>query len=315
MKCLSSIFSFDTLKLSASQPAAICLCLCLVLAAEFAARVSLQLGYIDYDKSLQKDIEQNILTIKRQKPNTWLIGNSTLEFIRHEDLRSVFGSSFIKITHGGANVQGSAALTDLYLDLSSVVPKEVVFFVIKDDVNANGLNTETSKHYLSLMTWKRYLFWNYSKLRSVRKSLYHKILNAWSKYFVDHASLPQWNKQFRLVRLPHIDQKAITQAMMDKYHFDPAGFSMVADICYKCGVKQVSVVILPISEAYAQWHNRMYPRMTCRHISKRVREECASERLRCIDISDPLPGDFFRDYFHLNDFGSEEVEERLSSFF
>ena len=86
MKFHSSIFSFDTLKVSVSRQGLLCLCLCfgLVIATELSVRQLLHRGRLEMDKSLQKDIEDNLLIIKNKKPLVWLIGNSTLEFDHYE---------------------------------------------------------------------------------------------------------------------------------------------------------------------------------------------------------------------------------------
>jgi len=313
MKCRSSIFNFDTLQLRISFPKAVVLCLCIVMVAEFSARVMLQRDMLTQNRSLQKDIETNLARINDSKPTVWLIGNSTLEFIKTDDLNEVLGAPYIKITHGGATLNGSAAMLDYYLNNAPAKPDHVFIFITKDDLNANGMNAATSKRYLQLMTWQKYARWNYSRLRSVRGDIYQKILNIWLRLFVPFEDRAAWNQKYRTFRTPEMNPKSITRSMMQDYQFDDRGFALLADVRQRHSVKHVSVILLPISRSYVQWHNRVYPHLPYDSIRHTIALQCSQHNLNFIDLGDPLPDRYFNDYFHVNSTGSDYMRRLLAN--
>lgn len=317
MKYRSSIFSFDTLKFSVSLQGmlCLCLCLCLVMATELTARQLLHRGRLEPDKSLQKDIEENLLIIKNKNPLVWLIGNSTLEPLDTNDLKEMLSAPFIKITHGGATVNGSGAMLDYYLRLAVIKPKHVVVFMTKDDVNANGWFAETSTLYFEFMTWKKYVHWNYSRLRATRGSIYQKTMELWSTLFVRPEDQANWFKKYAFFRLPNVDQKCVTMGVMKDYQFDDRGFSLVADVCRNHGVQHISIVLLPISDSYAQWHDRLYPQLPYKTIRNKIAMLCARNDIHFIDLGKPLPAKYFSDFFHMNSTGSDYIMPLLASCF
>ena len=222
---------------------------------------------------------------------------------------------FIKITHGGATVSGSGAMLNYYLHHATSKPEHIVIFMTKDDVNANGLFADTSKRYLDFMTWKQYVHWNYSRLRTTRGSIYQKTMAVWSRLFVRPEFRADWLTKNHFLRLPFIDQKKITMDVMKDYYFEDRGFSLVADVCSRNGVQLVSVVLLPIKNTYAQWHDRLYPQLPYKTIRKKIALLCAQHDIRFIDLSEPLPAQYFADYFHVNSTGSDYIVSQLASSF
>jgi len=295
------------------MPRAVILCLCVVFAAEMAARMMVRTGRLEQDKSLQKLIEDNLYALKQYQPRVWFIGNSTLEFgIDVEGLNKELNISGIKLCHGGATGRGSGAMLDLYLHSVSFRPDYVILVITKDDLNPNGLNAKTSKRYLQVMTWKKYLLLNYSYLRSIRGSLYYKISTLWSRVFVKKEDLPSWREKYQLMKID-IDQQEATRAMMENYIFDSEGLIFFSEICRHHGLKNPGIILLPITADYVAWHNREFPAMTYPTIRNRLREMCRALGITLIDLGDPLANrDLFRDLFHLSPQGSQYITELLS---
>jgi hypothetical protein len=270
-------------------------------------------GRLEQDKSLQKLIEDNLYALKQYQPRVWFIGNSTLEFgIDVEGLNKELNISGIKLCHGGATGRGSGAMLDLYLHSVSFRPNYVILVITKDDLNPNGLNAKTSKRYLQVMTWRKYLLLNYSYLRSIRGSLYYKISTLWSRVFVKKEDLPSWREKYQIIKLD-INQQLVTKKMMENYTFDADGLVFFTKVCHANGLKNIFIILLPITEEYANWHDREFPAMKYQTIRRKLKDECERLGIMLIDLGGPLSNnDLWRDLFHLSPQGSQYVTGLLS---
>jgi len=202
---------------------------------------------------------------------------------------------------------------DYYLKHAKTKPKHIYIFTTKDDLNKNGLGADTSKRYLEFITWQQYVHWNYSRLRAARGSIYQKAMELWSALFVRPEVRAEWFSNYTLINFK-VNTKEITMAAMRNYYFDDRGFSLVASLCRKHDVSDISVVLLPVSSAYVQWHDRLYPHMPYNSIRKKIAMLCEQHDISFIDISDPLPAQYFGDFFHINSTGSDYIITLLSSF-
>jgi hypothetical protein len=203
-------------------------------------------------------------------------------------------------------------MMDYYLRHIKTKPKHIYIFTTKDDLNKNGLNADTSKRYLEFITWKQYVHWNYSRLRMTRGYIYQKTLALWLRLFVRPEGRAEWFSKYTFIKF-NIDTKTITMDMMKNYYFDDRGFSLVESVCRKYEIKDVSVVLLPVSSPYAQWHDRLYLHTPYNTIRKKIAVLCEQQDIRFIDISEPLPAQYFADYFHVNSTGSDYIVSLLAS--
>jgi GTPase SAR1 family protein len=159
--------------------------------------------------------------------------------------------------------------------------------------------------------WEKYKK-NYSWLRSVRGSLYDKILTLWSRVFVNKEYLPSWREKYQWTIID-IDQQEVTRSMMENYMFDAEGLIFLSEICRQHGLKNPGIVLLPITADYVALHNREFPAMTYPMIRNRLREMCRALGITLIDLGDPLVNrDLFRDLFHLNPRGAQYITGLLS---
>ena len=294
-------------------PRAVILCLCVVFTAEMAARMMVRTGRLEQDKSLQKLLEDNVSYLQQKRPRLWLVGNSVLEFgIDQNQLSKDLGLATINLCHGGATVRGSAAMLDFYLKEVSYKPEYVMLVISKDDFNPNGAGARTSETYLRLMPrWGKYKK-NYSWLRSVRGSIYNKILMLWSRVFVIKEGLPSWREKYQSVKID-FDQQEFARAMMKNYIFDSEGLMFFSEICRHHGINNPGIILLPITADYVAWHNREFPAMTYPAIRNSLREICRTLGITLIDLGDPLTNrDLFRDLFHLNPRGAQYITGLLS---
>ena len=299
MKYRSFIFSFNTLKIKYRLPKAVFCSVCIVVATEIGIWCLINMGLLQQDNSLQKLLIDNKRIIENDKPPVWIIGNSTLESLNEKVFNSI-PHRFVKLIHGGATVEGSAALIEFYLKETLIRPEQVILFIVKDDVNVNGLGAKTSKTYLDLITWKKIFCWNYSYLRSVRHALQIKIMTIWSKIFIPPEKRKEWFLKYSPYRIGKINPKETTQAMMHNYQLNIKGFQHLSEIRDRFGIKSISVVFLPVSGSYIQWHNRLYPQLPYQAIRKKIRNICALYHFAFIDLGDPLSKECYADFIHLN---------------
>lgn len=283
------------------------------MAAETLAWFLVYQGRLTEDRSLQKHLNNNIGEINKNRPPFWLIGNSALEFgVVQERLSKELHLPCIKLCHGGATVRGSAAMLDFYLNECSFMPEYVFLFVTKDDFNPNGAGARTSEKYLDLMTWWGKYKKNYSWLRSVRRSLYDKMLTLWSRVFVKKKDLQFWREKYQVIKI-NADQQEIIRAMMKDYRLDAEALTFYAEICKRHELKKPGVVLLPISEEYANWHDREFPAIPYQMVREKLKEKCLILGLIFVDLGDPIKNrNLFRDPIHLNPQGAEYLTTQLS---
>ena len=294
------------------MPRAVILCLCLVFTAEMAARMMVRTGRLEQDNSLQKLIEDNLYALKQYQPRVWFIGNSTLHFgIDQKQLSKDLGLQIIKLVHGGATVRGSAAMLDFYLGEASFKPEYVLLFITKDDLNPNSIRVIQSQRYLGAMTWRKYLLLHYSYLRSIRGSIYRIIASLWSRLFIKQKDLESWREKYVIIKVS-FDSETRLQRMTKNYTIDNDGLLFFSDVCRQYGIKHIGIILLPISEEYRKRHDREFPREPYEKIRDTIDRICRMKGITYIDLGDPLPKDYFADFYHLGGKGCEYISTVLS---
>ena len=87
---------------------------------------------------------------------------------------------------------------------------------------------------------------------------------------------------------------------------DEEGIRFLADVCKRHGLSGITLVLLPITEAYRAWHDRLYPEMAYQKIRQRLKDISIENGLTLIDLGGPIhDGNLFKDYFHLSDTGKD----------
>ena len=294
------------------MPRAVILCLCLVFTAEIAARMMVRTGRLEQDNSLQKNIEDNLYALKQYQPRVWFMGNSTLYFgIDQKQLSKDLGLQIIKLVHGGATMRGSAAMLDFYLGEASFKPEYVLLLITKDDLNPNSIRVINSQRYLQAMTWRKYLLLHYSYLRSIRGRIYRIIASLWSRLFIKQKDLESWREKYVIIKVS-FDSDTSIERMMKNYTIDTDGLLFFLDVCRQYGIKHIGIILLPISEEYRKRHDREFPREPYEKIRDTIDRICRMKGITYIDLGDPLPKDYFADFYHLGGQGCEYISTVLS---
>jgi hypothetical protein len=307
MKHLLSIFSFDTLRLPRLVPLSWLLAFLLVVLAEGTARVLLHNGVLKHTGSLKGLIEGNLASLLESPAEIWLVGNSVLAYgIDEQYLSGNFDIDTAKLCHGSATVRGSAAMLDYYLQRLEYRPSLLVILVTKDDFNVAGDRAVNSQAYIEYTTWKstvRYC----CTLRSARRSIYERI--------VAMAPLTQTAMITGAVNDKTFDG-TVNEEWIDRlardFRIDTTAFHKIESIRKRYGIDRIAVVLMPVTDVYAEWHDRHFPDNSYNDLRNWLMATCKNHRFDLIDMGEPLTRyDVFSDSYHLNESGKELFSQVL----
>jgi hypothetical protein len=322
-------FNSETLQTSRLYSRALVLALVVLLGLEIAVRVLVARGLLPKDDSLDILVERQTRAVVEQKPQVWMLGNSTLAWgVDEELLGRITGRSVMKIMHGSASVEGSAAMLGHYLSRAPVRPRLVILCLTKDDLNAHPRSTRQSlsRDYLQFQ-WRAFLPSNWLYLRACRRGLVERL--SWQKGLLFHArnhwlalrGLPPMERaappaprdhEFRYDGSPIPPEDAFYTRLAWGYSMRPKAFEKLARASDGDGNPRVLVLMMPVTSSYVEWHDARHPETPHRTVVSRVEEWCAANGLLFMDMSRVFsdPG-LFQDPHHLNAFGKEQFTELL----
>ena len=108
-------------------------------AFELGVRLLLTYGVLEPDPTLDRHVERQVSQLEEAEAVMWLVGNSTLaEGVDVQDFNHRTGAGGIRLVHGSATLRASAAMLEYYAGRLTRPPREVLVFLLKDDLNANG---------------------------------------------------------------------------------------------------------------------------------------------------------------------------------
>jgi hypothetical protein len=314
MTRLSSIFSFETFRLRPWFPKATIAALLLLAGAEVAARHAVKTQKLHVDPSGRQLLADHRNAIKRNQGDIWLLGNSTLGYGVDEKLLATrTGTHLLKLPHGSATVGASAKLLNYYLDLAPHPPREVVVFVTKDDLNLNGYRAAVSAEYETLckdpmrkpqeflMLWQARSHIADRIEETVQRVLHHgkkvKLAPAKDPFF-DGKIAPDDEMYTRLIK---------------NFQMDPTAIANVADAAHRHGVKNVAIVLVPCTDVYARFHDKLVPQQPYAKLRSDIADQCASAGIKFYDFGDPSTAyREFYDGYHLNDAGAARFTVKLA---
>lgn len=312
MTRLSSIFSSRTLHASLLPGKAVWFALALVAACELALRaVPPDLGYYEGASSLEEWVRCLERDIAGGKPPRWLLGNSVLAYgVDAPRLARGSGAGCAALPFGGATFAGETAMGEHFLRRAPAEPEEIVFCVTKDDFNANGERAETSGRYLAYDTWRGLTLNRLLRLASARNTLMNtakRLLFGRDAASARNPSEPSFGGV-----IPPEKLDLMTRLMQD-YAFDGTAFDRLAADAAANGFR-VRVVLVPVSRAYLDFHDRARPDLPVDAISERIARECAARGFAFHDFSRAFPDDdaCFMDPYHLTEAGRNRFTDLLA---
>jgi hypothetical protein len=341
---LSSIFSFETLKLAPRFSAALVMALVLLGICEVTARVLYARGDLDEDASLHKVVRRNIEQLERTKPEIWLVGNSVLARGVDEDLlRRELGIGIARLRHGSATARAGVVMSDYYIRRTGLKPRALLLLMSKDDMNKNG-----ERHNRS---WKRYYTYRLrAALGLARHSmLYRTRLNlgeqlSWENVLedVDERQRQAWNRAHRDAGMtpaalvneedvfaarradddgsagrvfdgqPMPDDDPWMIGLARQYEADLDAFVLLKEVARRHDIPYVGVILAPITNRNTEWHDRRFPHLPWSGIREELARILADLDIPFWDHADQFTDHaLFGDSYHLNESGREIYTRHL----
>lgn len=310
----SSIFSFSTLRGRWRLPAATLLAVALLVGAEALARHAVARRKIFIDPTARDLIAKHRGLVSQRRAGVWLLGNSTLGYGVDADLlERQAGVTIAKLPHGSATLPATAQLLAYYLRAAAAPPRQVVIFVSKDDLNRKGYRAEVSSEYAQLcgdpwrMPQEHLMLWRArgAILRRMQAFAARLLPGGRRNAATNAPETPCFSGVIR-------DDDEMYLRLIHDFELDTSGIGQIAAVARHGGVAEVSVVLMPCTDAYAAFHDRHVPAEPYAKIRQALAAACLAVHARFFDFGDPSTryGDF-DDGYHLNAVGAAHFTPML----
>jgi hypothetical protein len=313
MTRLSSIFSFETLRVSRWFPRATVAALALFVGAEAAARYAVHKHKLQIDPSGRQLIEQHCKAVTQNQGDIWLLGNSTLGFgVDQKLLAQRTGANLLKLPHGSATVGATARLLDFYLGMAPHAPREVVVFVTKDDLNLNGFRASASVEYETLTKRAMRKPQEFSMLWQARDHITTRVEEEFYRV-VHHGKKMPVKKETPFDGKIDPGDEMYTR-LIQNYAMDQDAIPAIAETAHRHGVANVALVLVPCTDVYVRFHDRQYPKQSYAKLRADIAAECTASGIKFYDFGDPSTNYAeFQDGYHLNNKGATRFTEKLAA--
>ena len=318
MNCLSSIFSFKTLRIQGAIPKAGLTCFAIVFAAEILVREGLRRGLLAVPKDLENVTGEYERAILAKKPGLWLLGNSTLHSgIDVGSLEAEFGGriAMVSLSHGSATLDASAAMLKHYSRATGSVPEQVVLIIGKDDLNLSGHRAENSRRYL---TYRRggvvRKLEDFPALSHAGRSITSQGLSLFKKRLARVVGSVSERNDMSLIyhgeMTPEVE--TLLRSLARDYTFDFGAFQNLAVLQRELKIKAVSVVLLPCTDRYVEFHDLTNPKIPYATVRKEIRDTCRLHGFSFLDLGDPTAQHgLFSDPYHPNTKGRDVITAHM----
>ena len=102
------------------------------------------------------------------------------------------------------------------------------------------------------------------------------------------------------------------EGLLKDFAFDAQAFAELAAVAKSHGLPPPTVVLMPLTDTYAAFHDARVKSPTYAAIHAAVAAECAKNGLPLLDFGDPTPDhNAFRDSYHLNTRGAKAFTAKL----
>ena len=311
MTCPSSIFSFSTLRASFRPSGAVVAAVALIAAVELgirwnAPRTQWRSGYPSFD--LLADHYR--FRLAKDRPDVWLMGNSTLaKGVDVEQLEAASGRSIQALPVGSGTLAGQTAMLEYFLQRAPVAPQQVVVCLTKDDLNTRGTRAEVSVKYLQYNSWRGLAADRLFRLDDLRTTGYAYLRNLRRP---QPAVAPPAAPARFTGQLTGFESNSLDRLARD-FTFDSTAFSRLESLARKHRLG-VAICLMPVTDVYAAFHDRAYPRQTCDSIAARICALCREHGFAFRDFSRAAPAryELFEDNRHLNTAGREWFTPRMA---
>jgi len=310
VKPLSSIFSFETLKLGPFTCRGLCLALGLVLLVEGAVRVAVWRRWLPADAGLEAHMEKQKEKVEGAPHEMWWMGSSTLgaAFDRKVWDKSRRDDPLILI-HGSASLRGNNALLEYYLRFAPAPPRELVVFNQPTHMSLHGKGPvrDTEPVYLEV-----------GKTGQLPKSdpLAMQRLRSHLEAIVERRFLILFSRSGSTGETQFLspEKKAYFSQIFADYQTDLAAFAELGRIARAHGIRRVVFVMMPMSHDLKDWFNTRDRGQNYAEVVEEVRRACAAANVEFRDATGVTEDtEDFRDPYHLNSRGAVRFTEKFLS--
>lgn len=321
MTRLSSIFSFKTLKLKPAVPRAVLVALLVVACVEGAVRYRHAQRDSHFGHSfvfLIRDYEQQT---NESGADTWLLGNSTLAASIDEPMfEELAGIDSVKLPHGSCNLAGYDTLLGYYL-AQAPAPKRLIVFISKDDLNQAGLRSELTQQYLDFADESGLRPSHWLTLSFDREALRQEAADGIDAlYSAVRGQTTAKSQRFDVSTIdttvfnpdkPLDEVYNLREAVRD-WSYNEESLRSIVSRARRYGIDEVAVVILPVTDALAEMHDRYVPGQTYEEVRAKTREICRAIGVPCLDLGvGSSQHALFYDAFHFNAKGRQVLTQAV----
>ena len=314
MKHRSSIFNFETLTERPRLSRAALTAVLLLVGVEIAVRIGIAQGSLDRDYSLHRLTEEYLDKLRDERPDLWLLGNSVAgRGIDAEIISRESSHDAIVLAHGSASAAGSEAMMRFYLDRVPYAPREIVFFLSKDDFNRNGQRAAIATRYQQWAAHGPPLDLDGGLALSAARG---RIIDA-VQVGVARLLLP-FSNPARRVATPVFDGRPIRldhPQFLDTARDYEMDLDVVARLARFGRRREIALrlILMPVTDRYVEFHDRLFPSQPYESIRARLAAACRTHRIPFLDHGDPSDEyHLFKDPYHLNEEGKRRVSGLLA---
>jgi hypothetical protein len=304
VKRLSSIFSFETLRIGRFTCRAMGLALLLVLLAEGACRVGVKRGWLQRDPQLKEHIDNLTAAVAGAPRAFWFLGNSTLGagLDRGALPPDMLGKTHLLI-HGSASLRSGNAMLEYYLQRASAPPDTLVVFNLPSHMNRNGKGPgrTTEGAYQEILRTGRVSDSPPLMLLQIRTQL----RNALERRFLGTFSKAvAGNPAGGMVAN---DAAYYSQVFAD-YESDLGAMSELAEIGRRYGIRRTLFVVMPVTRGLKEWFDLRPGGIPYDAVVGEIVRSGRVSGLECWDASGVCDDAAdFKDPYHLNRSGSAQL--------
>ena len=287
--------------------------LLVILFAESTARFFKASGVINEDPRLQSTLEKYIKTIISERPDVWFVGNSTLDYSLDElQWSKRTGVSSIKMPLGGSTVRATVSMLEYYAKASFQLPKILVVFATKDDLNINGSRAKNSLTYLN-RSWATPWYDTAVALRLCQKSIRNLIGRQVNNFARKIRSRPAKSDPIPMFdgAAPDPNDKHLS-GLAANYQIDSEAVNLLFQFANQHKLQKVLVVLPPVTMQYEVWHDTKHSNIPVKNIYNEFIEGLKKKNIPVLGFRNNFNDhSFFRDSYHLNDLGKQRFTESL----
>ena len=312
MTCLSSIFSFRTLRSSLRPGSAVVFALVLIGLAEIGVRhLTPNLGWYEGLSSLGQWMGRLEHELETHQPDIWLMGNSVLAYgVDVSAFENMTGKTAIAMPFGGATVAGSTAMLEYYLKRAPHPPQHVIYCITKDDLNLHGERAWISTKYLEYETWRGLSFDRIFRLADSRNTIFNYMKSALIGQPTASAmqpSEPSFGGVATEEKLKYMGN------LMQGFELDSDVFDRIQLLATRHRF-DVTFLLMPVSDVYLQYHDQHADGIPVAQIHSRIHDLSIAHRFAFVDLSGMKPHEYnyFSDPYHLTPEGRRLATEEIA---